>query len=107
MGLSDREKKIIQEMEAALLAEDPRLVSTIERSGKITNRFGLNILAILAGIALILAGVIAKVVLLGVGGFLIALAGAATMKIHPSLPRKRAPRSRTRMQERWERRNGE
>ena len=32
MGLTDREKKIIEEMEAALTAEDPKLVATMERA---------------------------------------------------------------------------
>ena len=78
MGLTEREKKIIEEMEAALTAEDPRLVASMEERRP---NILLNVLAILLGIGLIIAGVIANFALLGIAGFLVALAGAATMKI--------------------------
>ena len=80
MGLTDREKKIIEEMEAALQAEDPRLVATMERSRP---SLFLNLAAIFVGMALLLAGVIAKTAVLGLLGFLVALAGAATIRIKP------------------------
>ena len=32
MGLTDREKKIIDEMERALASEDPRLAAALERN---------------------------------------------------------------------------
>ena len=98
MGLSDREKKIIEEMEAALKAEDPRLVATLERTRP---SLLLNVAAILIGIATLLTGVITKISLVGIVGFLIALAGAATIRLKPALKRK----SGSRLAERWERRN--
>ena len=54
MGLTDREKQIIEQMERALASEDPRLVATMERKRP---SILLNLLVIGLGIALILAGV--------------------------------------------------
>jgi hypothetical protein len=111
MGLTDREKKIIEEMEAALTAEDPKLVATMERAPR---RFGLNIAGIILGIALILTGVITKTAILGILGFLVALASAATIRIKPIAAKigvgsraSRASRAskRSRIQDRWDRRN--
>ena len=96
MGLSDREKKIIEEMEAALKAEDPRLVATLERSRP---SLVLNIVAILIGVATLLTGVITKIALVGIIGFLILLAGAATIRLKPTL------KGGGKMAARWDRRN--
>ena len=102
MGLTDREKKIIEEMEAALSAEDPRLAASLEKP--VRPNILRNVLGLLAGIALILAGVIAKFVLLGVVGFLIALASLATTRIGKfSLKTPKPPKSGG-MQARWDRR---
>jgi hypothetical protein len=109
MGLTDRERQIIEEMEAALSAEDPKLVATMSRRRP---SIALNIFAILLGITLLLSGVIAKLTILGIIGFLVALAGAATIRIRPKVGAlKLAPGSKGqgpgRMQERWDRRNQE
>lgn len=105
MALSDREKKIIEEMERALQTEDPRLVATMERRRP---SLFFNLLAIALGIALLLGGVIAKLEILGVAGFLVALVGAATIKLRPqnlALGIKRPQGGK--MQERWDRRNNQ
>ena len=105
MGLTDREKQIIEQMERALASEDPRLVATMERKRP---SILLNLLAIGLGIALILAGVVAKLAILGIVGFLVALAGAATIrrgrigKIEISA---KGAMKGNRIQDRWDRRN--
>lgn len=109
MGLTDRERQIIEEMEAALSAEDPKLVATMARRRP---SIALNIAAILLGITLLLSGVIAKLTILGIFGFLVALAGAATIRIRPkvaiNLPSgSKGPKGSGRMQQRWDRRNQE
>jgi hypothetical protein len=110
MGLTDRERQIIEEMEAALSAEDPKLVATMARRRP---RIALNIAAILLGITLLLSGVIAKLTALGIVGFLVALAGAATIRIRPKVnPLKltkgaKSQGGQSRMQQRWDRRNQE
>ena len=108
MGLSERERKIIEEMEAALQAEDPRLVATMERERP---SILINAFAILAGFTLLLTGVITKLPFLGVLGFLIVLGGAATIRIRP-LGAKGALKGSinkgkpgNRMQDRWNKRN--
>ena len=105
MGLTDREKKIIEEMEAALTAEDPRLVASM---GQHRPNILFNVLGVLLGLGLILAGVIANFALLGVAGFLVALASAATVRIGRikgiNLSAAKAPKS-NRIQDRWDRRN--
>jgi hypothetical protein len=111
MGLTDRERQIIEEMEAALSAEDPKLVATMARRRP---SIALNIAAILLGITLLLSGVIAKVTVLGIIGFVVALAGAATIRIRPKgvnptkgLGGLKGQAGPGRMQERWDRRNQE
>lgn len=105
MGLTDREKKIIEEMEAALTAEDPRLVASM---GQRRPNILLNVLGVLLGLGLILAGVIANFALLGVAGFLVALVSAVTVRIGRikgiNLSAAKAPKS-NRIQDRWDRRN--
>ena len=102
MGLTDREKQIIAEMERALSTEDPRLAATLEQNGRL--RIGKNIALILLGIALVLSGVIAKLAILGIAGFLVALAGAATIRVGKVSLKARSPKS-NRIQDRWDRRN--
>ena len=103
MGLTDREKKIIEEMEAALSAEDPRLAASLEKP--VRANIAKNLLGLIAGIALILSGVIAKFVLLGVLGFVVALASLATIRVGKlSIKTPKPPKSGG-MQARWDRRS--
>jgi hypothetical protein len=102
MGLTDREKQIIAEMERALGAEDPKLAATLDQGGR--PRIGKNIALILLGIGLTLTGVIAKLAILGVAGFIVALAGAATIRIGKPGLKVRAPKS-NRIQDRWDKRS--
>jgi len=102
MGLTDRERQIIEEMEAALSAEDPKLVATMARRRP---SLALNIAAILLGITLLLSGVIAKITILGIFGFVVALAGAATIRLKPTIKLPKAKGGPSKIQERWDRRN--
>ena len=103
MGLTDREKKIIEEMEAALTAEDPRLAASLVKP--VRPSILLNVIGLLAGIALILAGVIAKLVILGVLGFLVALASLATIRVGKLTIKRPKPPKSGGMQARWDRRS--
>ena len=122
MPLSDHEKRLLAEMEAALESEDPRLVSTMTgMSGKgRTPRAGRVLkgaLLALGGLALLLAGLIAKLVIVGIAGFLVALTGLVLVfsnlgggqstslrkGAQKSGPNK--PKWSDRLEERWERRN--
>jgi hypothetical protein len=79
--LSDREKRLLEEMEAALLTEDPRLVSALSASplAPSKNRIVKGVALLLLGLVTVLAGVISKTAPIGIVGFLIALAGVITV----------------------------
>jgi hypothetical protein len=74
----------------------------LEQNGR--PRIGKNIALILFGIALVLSGVIAKLAILGIAGFLVALLGAATIRVGKVSLKAKAPKS-NRIQDRWDRRN--
>jgi uncharacterized membrane protein HdeD (DUF308 family) len=69
---------MLAEMEAALAADDPRLVSTLSadlgapRAGRIV----MAGVSILLGLAVMLSGLVAHLIWLGIAGFLISLFGA-------------------------------
>ena len=76
MALSDREQRLLAEMEEALSADDPRLVSTLSGSkSRFSASIGIAIAALLGGFAILFAGLVAQLTLVGVGGFLVALVG--------------------------------
>ena len=74
MPLSEREQRLLAQMEAALSAEDPKLVSTL--TGKTSRpRPVLAIALVFLGIGLLLAGLISQLPPAGIAGFISALAG--------------------------------
>lgn len=81
MALSDRERRLLAEMEAALASDDPRLQSTLSGGDTATMLRGksssfLKAGALLVvGIATLFTGLISQLPLIGIAGFLIALAG--------------------------------
>ena len=62
MALSDREQRLLAEMEEALSVDDPRLVSTLSGA---TSRFsasiGIAIAALLGGFAILFAGLVERI----------------------------------------------
>jgi hypothetical protein len=128
MALSDRERRLLAEMEAALASDDPRLQSTLSGdTATLIRRAPGGALAgvaiIVAGIEILFGGLIAQVTLLGVAGFIVALtglilvlrtvAGKAAGNVGATggigkLRSPKAPRSfGARLQERWDRRTFE
>jgi hypothetical protein len=113
--LSDREKRLLDEMEAALLTEDPRLVSALS-AGPVSparNRILIGGGLVLLGIATLFGGLVSKVTPIGILGFLIALSGVISV-ISSFTPKARGPKkARTRsnisarMEKRWENRGQE
>ena len=113
MPLSDHEKRMLQEMEAALMTEDPRLVSALTGDAKPIGRnrvlVGLGLVAL--GILVLFGGLIAKLTPVGVLGFIIALGGVITVISsmgRPSLPK--SPRTSSlgaRLEQRWDKRNNQ
>ena len=122
MALSDREQKLLEQMEKALYAEDPKFASSLRRSG-LTIAPGerrhviLGLLALVAGLGLVFGSVVSKTVIVGIPGFLLVLTGfvfiarglqepvtAATPT--PSKVRNRSKNSKmmSRLEERWQQR---
>jgi uncharacterized membrane protein HdeD (DUF308 family) len=113
--LSDREKRLLDEMEAALLTEDPRLVSALSGSSVSLskNRIMISAGLLLLGLVTLFGGLVSKVTPIGILGFLIALSGVISA-ISSFTPKARAPkkaRSRSnmsaRMEKRWDNRGQE
>ncbi|MFZ0159471.1 MAG: DUF3040 domain-containing protein [Kineosporiaceae bacterium] len=80
MPLSDNEQRLLEQMERALYAEDPKFASSMRgaarRSGSLP-RMAIGIAAIVAGLVVLVLGVAGGNVLVGVLGFLAMLAGTA------------------------------
>ncbi|MER6787383.1 DUF3040 domain-containing protein [Streptomyces sp. NPDC000658] len=83
MPLSEHEQRMLEQMERALYAEDPKFASALEGSGLRTytrRRVYQAIAGFLVGIALLMAGMVAKQVWLSVVGFLVML-GCAVLAV--------------------------
>ena len=111
MALSDHEKRMLQEMEAALMTEDPRLVSALTGEAKPIgkNRILLALGLVVLGILVLFTGLISKTTPVGVLGFIIALSGVITAISsigRPSMPKsKRTSSISARLEQRWDERN--
>jgi hypothetical protein len=118
-------------MERALYAEDPTFANNLRTStaGRASRgKAAVGVLAVIAGMGLVLAGVTTMIIALGVAGFVVMLVGAwvtysaftnvpvvagaaegesgqPAAKSKPSKPAK--PGFMDRMEERWRERNGE
>lgn len=79
MPLSEEELRMLEQMERALLAEDPKFASTLRGSrmaGSVRRRIILSSAGFVAGIALLMTGVIARQEIIGIVGFLVMLGAA-------------------------------
>ncbi len=102
---------MLQEMEAALMTEDPRLVSALSGEAKPVgrNKIMVGLVLVLLGIMVLFGGLITKVTPVGVLGFAIALGGVITALSsfsRSSLPKsKRSSSISARLERRWDERN--
>ncbi|SEF62638.1 Protein of unknown function [Actinacidiphila yanglinensis] len=79
MPLSEHEQRMLEQMERALYAEDPKFASALEGNGVrafTRRRVYLAVLGFLCGIGLLMGGMIARQPWIGVVGFLVMLACA-------------------------------
>ena len=92
MPLSEEELRLLEQMERALVAEDPKLASTL-RGTKLRKQARrqmlLGVLAFVIGIAVLMGGVILQQSLVGVLGFVIML-GSAYLTLNSYKNRNRA-----------------
>jgi len=114
MALSDRERRLLAEMEEALATDDPRLESRLAGATMAPPRprLLLGTLVTFAGIAVIFTGLVAKTTYIGALGFVLALTGVLLLIrsiSRPMLGRNRNKAARksfsARLEERWDRRN--
>lgn len=127
MPLSEGEQRILEQMERALHAEDPKLATALKQGNQtILNgrKFALGILVLIVGIAGLIAGVASKLIPVGVVGFVVMLVGVLIMgkafkkddrdgTAKVTTPKTEARQSSStpndgfmsKMEERWRRRN--
>jgi uncharacterized membrane protein YecN with MAPEG domain len=122
MPLSEHEQRLLDQIEQALYAEDPKFaanVRSVRRRSSSRRWIPLSILGVLAGLAVVIVGLAAKQIIVGVVGFVLIVAScayAASMLSRRSNPTsapggKANPKSdarahglRTRMEDRLRRR---
>ncbi len=126
MPLSEHEQRLLEQMEQALSAEDPKLASTLQSAGTLRymrRRIYLAVLGFVISIALLMTGVAIRIIPISVIGFLgmltCALLAVSTWRRAPAAghvlassglsPPRVARKSRMidRIEERWRRRRDE
>ncbi|MCH8612638.1 DUF3040 domain-containing protein [Arsenicicoccus dermatophilus] len=89
MPLSEREQALLEQMEQALMAEDPQLAAQLANASRpraSRTRVVLGLLGVLAGLGVVLLGVVQQQVALGILGFLIMVACAVYAFAAPRRP---------------------
>ena len=91
MPLSEHEQRLLDQMERALYAEDPKFATSMRNPNPLAGdkrRIALGVLAFLAGLGMLVAGVATKLVVVGVVGFLAMLGGIwlAVAALRPTVP---------------------
>ena len=122
MPLSEHEQRLLEQMERALYAEDPKFASSLRSTSGTRasrGRAALGVIGVLVGLGLLLAGVATMVTALGVAGFVLMLVGAvgiySAVRAKPvvatddSTPQAAAPKANprfmNRLEDRWRRRS--
>lgn len=115
MPLSEHEKRLLAEMEEALAADDPRLISTFSGKTPSRSRVVIGFLLVVAGILGLLIGMVSQTPPIGIAGFAISLSGLVLAISNlgglMSGLGSRAPRGKSSskwssiFEERWDRRN--
>ncbi|MGY1847962.1 MULTISPECIES: DUF3040 domain-containing protein [unclassified Blastococcus] len=85
MPLSEHEQRLLEQIERALVDDDPKFASSVrtgDRRQKARRKLQLGALLVLVGLAVLVAGAVAESVPLGVLGFLVAFGGAALGVLH-------------------------
>jgi hypothetical protein len=133
--LSEHEQRLLEQMERALYAEDPKFASSLRGRDPRSNfrrRIVLAVIGMIVGVVLLMTGLVAKIIPVSVLGFLMMLAAAffavtsyrglnsaARLGVvdgggavrRPQQPATRRPRDHRglmeRLEERWNRRRDE
>jgi hypothetical protein len=107
MTLSDDERRVLAEMERQLTGSTADVVSTTPRRANIT-LVTIGVLVIVAGIGVLLAGVVFQSPIIGVVGFGVMVVGTMMTLNNKgdALPARsvKTPTPRSRIADRWDRR---
>jgi uncharacterized membrane protein len=109
MALSEREQRLLEEMERNLLQEDASLaqkVSQIGSSNRSAGKLVAGVLTMLIGVGLLVFAVVIQFALFGVVAFLVMVAGLAVASANfrlPELP-KATQRPPSFFEDRWNQR---
>jgi 4-hydroxybenzoate polyprenyltransferase len=79
MALSDEERARLEKLEQELAASDPDLYRKLQSgvaSSKVSSQHVYGVLIALAGVAVVIAGVLTELTIVGVLGFVLTIAGA-------------------------------
>lgn len=79
MPLSEHEQRLLEQMERALYAEDPKFATSLRSASAgrpSRGRAAVGVLVLLGGITLLMLGAILPMIALGVAGFLVMVVGA-------------------------------
>ena len=80
MPLSEHEQRLLEQIERALVDDDPKFASTVrtgDRRLKARRKLQIGALLVVVGLAVLVGGAVAGSVILGVLGFLVMFGGAA------------------------------
>ena len=84
MPLSEHEQRLLEQIERALVDDDPKFASTV-RSGdrrlKARRKLQLGIVLVVVGLAILVGGAVAQSWLLGVFGFLVMFVGGPILVV--------------------------
>ena len=86
MPLSEHEQHLLQQMEQALYAEDPKFASQMQGSiarARMRRRIVIGVVAVLGGLALVVLGVMHAAVWIGAIGFALMIGGAVYASTPP------------------------
>lgn len=109
MALSEREQKLLEEMERNL-REDPQFASRVKEVGSSNQSSGKlvgGVLLLLAGVAMLILAVILQVAFFGVAAFLVMLMGLVIASANftlPKLPEVNRPQTTNYFEDRWNQR---
>lgn len=79
MPLSEHEQRLLEQIERALIDDDPKFASTVRSTDLRTRakrKIRLSVLLVIVGLALLVGGAVNQAVPIGVFGFLVMFAGA-------------------------------
>jgi hypothetical protein len=78
--LSEHEQRLLEQIERALVDDDPKFASSVrtgDRRLKARRKLQLGVVLVVVGLAVLVGGAVAPSVVLGVIGFLVMFGGAA------------------------------